>query len=62
MGERVPPVIVVPLGSGGIYIEPTSAAAFAGWYKLLPSEKKGAVVVLTGTSLKETNKIGNLML
>jgi len=48
--------------SMGIYVEPTSASAFAGWYRLSSSEKEGAVVVLTGAGLKETGKIGDLLL
>jgi len=46
----------------GIYVEPTSASAFAGWCKLSSSEKEGAVVVLTGAGLKKTGKIGDLLL
>ncbi|MFW6138196.1 MAG: pyridoxal-phosphate dependent enzyme, partial [Spirochaetota bacterium] len=48
--------------SMGIYVEPTSASALAGWRKLSSEEKEGAVVVLTGNGLKEPNKLRKLML
>ena len=45
----------------GLYVEPTSAAAAAGWRKLLSSGRVGAreqtVVYLSGIGLKATDKI-----
>jgi len=48
------------LFSAGIFVEPTSAAALAGWLKLDKNESKNAVVILTGSGLKETRKLGEL--
>ena len=52
------------LASTGLYAEPTSAAAAAAYSRLLttgiikPDEK--TVVVLTGSGLKATQRIGEL--
>ncbi|MCD6121527.1 MAG: threonine synthase [Spirochaetales bacterium] len=48
--------------SMGIYVEPTSASTLAAWEKLSPSEQDGAVLILTGSGLKETEKIVKLFL
>jgi len=48
--------------SMGIFVEPTLAATLAGWYKLSPLERDGAVVVLTGNGLKESKKLEKLLL
>ncbi|MFW6180622.1 MAG: threonine synthase [Spirochaetota bacterium] len=50
------------LVSLGLYVEPTSAAALAGWRRLPAREQEGAVVVLTGHGLKEPTKLGTLLL
>jgi len=46
----------------GFFVEPTSAAAFAGWLKLDAAERQGAVVSLTGIGLKESKKLADLFL
>ncbi len=46
----------------GLFVEPTSAAALAGWLKLDPEERDGAVVSLTGIGLKESKKLADLFL
>ena len=46
----------------GIYVEPTSASTLAAWEKLSRSEQDGAVLILTGSGLKETEKIVKLFL
>ena len=43
-----------------VYRRGASAAAFAGWLKLSPAERKGALVILTGNGLKESKKLGEL--
>ena len=48
------------LFSMGFFVEPTSAAAFAGWLKLSPAERNKALVILTGNGLKESKKLGEL--
>ena len=48
------------LFSMGFFVEPTSAAAFAGWLKLSPAERNKALVILTGSGLKESRKLGEL--
>lgn len=48
------------LFSIGIFAEPTSAAALAGWRKLKPHDKRDAVLILTGSGLKETNKLSKI--
>jgi len=48
------------LFSMGFYVEPTSAAAFAGCLKLNPAERKDALIILTGSGLKESKKLGEL--
>lgn len=45
----------------GIYVEPTSAAALAGFASLPAGEASRAVVVLTGSGLKETAKLRDLI-
>jgi threonine synthase len=44
----------------GFFVEPTSATAFAGWLKLSPAERNKALVILTGSGLKESRKLGEL--
>lgn len=48
------------LFSMGIFVEPTSAAVLAGWIKMEPQMRKNAVLMLTGSGLKETNKLMDL--
>jgi threonine synthase len=50
------------LFSLGLFVEPTSASALAGWRKLPKEEKEGALVMLTGNGLKETKKLSDLFL
>jgi threonine synthase len=50
------------LFSMGLFAEPTSASALAGWRKLPQEEKEGSLVVLTGNGLKETQKLSSLFL
>ena len=50
------------LFSMGIYVEPTSASTLAAWEKLSKSEQDGAVLILTGSGLKETEKLAELFL
>lgn len=45
----------------GVYVEPTSAAAFAGYLSLPAAESSEAVVILTGSGLKETAKLKELV-
>lgn len=45
----------------GIYVEPTSAAALAGLRRLSKDEASGAAVLLTGSGLKETAKLRELI-
>ncbi len=45
------------LFSKGIFVEPTSASVLAGWFKLEQKEREGAVLILTGSGLKETAKL-----
>ncbi len=44
----------------GIYAEPTSAAALAGWMRLSADEREDAVVLLSGNGLKESEKLAKL--
>ncbi|MCX7706867.1 MAG: threonine synthase [Anaerolineae bacterium] len=44
----------------GLFAEPTSAATLAGWRKLPPAERRGAVLILTGNGLKQTKRLGEL--
>jgi threonine synthase len=60
--------IVTALGTlarKGLYVEPTSAAAGAGLTQLLASgtvkPDESTVLVLTGTGLKASEKIGQLL-
>jgi len=48
------------LFSMGLYVEPTSAAVLAGWMKMKPEDRSGAVLILTGSGLKETEKLRKL--
>ncbi len=50
------------LFSLGLFAEPTSASALAGWRKLPPGEKEGSLIILTGNGLKETQKLSTLFL
>lgn len=50
------------LFSLGLFPEPTSASALAGWLKLPPEERGGALIMLTGHGLKETRKLEDLFL
>ncbi|MFO7850366.1 MAG: threonine synthase [Spirochaetia bacterium] len=49
------------LFSMGICVEPTSATVVAGWKKLNRALKKEAVLILTGSGLKETTKLSTLL-
>ena len=44
----------------GLFAEPTSASVLAGWRKLPPAERDGAVLILTGSGLKQTKRLGEL--
>jgi threonine synthase len=44
----------------GLFAEPTSAATLAGWRKLPAAERDGAVLILTGSGLKQTKRLGEL--
>jgi threonine synthase len=44
----------------GLFAEPTSASVLAGWRKLPPAERDGAVMILTGSGLKQTKRLGEL--
>jgi threonine synthase len=44
----------------GLFVEPTSAAALAGWRKLSPDDQRGALLILTGSGLKQTAKLEKL--
>jgi threonine synthase len=44
----------------GLFAEPTSASVLAGWRKLPPPEQDGAVMILTGSGLKQTKRLGEL--
>jgi len=44
----------------GLFVEPTSASVLAGWRKLAPAERDGAVLILTGSGLKQTKRLGEL--
>jgi threonine synthase len=46
----------------GFYVEPTSAAALAGWLKLDRAVRRNAVLLLTGNGLKESRKLADLFL
>lgn len=46
----------------GLYVEPTAAAAFAGWRTLEAAERREALVLLTGTGLKASRKLADLFL
>jgi threonine synthase len=48
------------LFSMGFFVEPTSAAALAGWLKLRPAERKNTLIILTGSGLKESTKLGEI--
>ena len=50
------------LFSLGLFVEPTSASALAGWRKLPQEDKEGALIMLTGNGLKETKKLSDLFL
>ncbi len=51
----------VYLSSKGLFVEPTSATVFAGWLKLKYEEREGAVLILTGSGLKETVKLAAIL-
>jgi threonine synthase len=44
----------------GLFAEPTSASVLAGWRKLGAAERDGAVLILTGSGLKQTKRLGEL--
>ncbi|MBN2323319.1 MAG: pyridoxal-phosphate dependent enzyme [Spirochaetes bacterium] len=44
------------LSESGIYVEPTSASVIAAWRKADKNDKEGAVLVLTGSGLKATDR------
>lgn len=44
----------------GFFAEPTSAATLAGWRKLPAAERDDAVLILTGSGLKQTKRLGEL--
>ncbi|MEJ5199411.1 MAG: threonine synthase [Anaerolineae bacterium] len=44
----------------GLFAEPTSAATLAGWRKLPAADRRGAVLILTGSGLKQTQRLGGL--
>lgn len=44
----------------GLYVEPTSAVALAGWFKLPKEERENALILLTGHGLKESEKLAKL--
>ena len=48
------------LFSLGLFVEPTSASVLAAWLKLPKEEREDAVLVLTGSGLKETRKLAEL--
>jgi len=48
------------LFSMGLYVEPTSATVLAGWKKLDIDLRRDAVLILTGSGLKETAKLSTL--
>jgi threonine synthase len=48
------------LYSMGIFVEPTSASVLAGWLKADKSLREGALLLLTGSGLKETAKLASL--
>ena len=48
------------LFSLGLFVEPTSATVLAGWLQLAPAQREGAVLILTGTGLKQTAKLSQL--
>jgi threonine synthase len=50
------------LFSWGLFSEPTSASAFAGWLKMPPKERRRSLILLTGNGLKETRKLAELFL
>lgn len=50
------------LFSMGLFVEPTSATVLAAWLKMAPEEKESAVLILTGSGLKETKKLGEMRL
>ncbi len=45
----------------GVFAEPTSAAAYAAWRRLGPSERADSVVILTGHGLKQLAKLTALL-
>jgi len=49
------------LSGSGIYVEPTSASTLAAWLKLDREDQKSAVLILTGSGLKATDRYGSLM-
>jgi threonine synthase len=50
------------LFSLGLFAEPTSASALAGWLKMPPKERGRTLILLTGNGLKETRKLSELFL
>ncbi len=46
----------------GIFVEPTSASVFAAWYKLEVAERENALLILTGSGLKEVKKLVELFI
>lgn len=49
------------LFSMGLYVEPTSAAALAGWLKMPSQDRDGALLILTGSGLKESAKLAEIL-
>ena len=48
------------LFSLGLFVEPTSASALAGWFKMPLKERRRTLILLTGNGLKETGKLSEL--
>ncbi len=46
----------------GVFVEPTSAAVLAAWYKLEVTERENALLILTGSGLKEVKKLVELFI
>ena len=49
------------LFSMGVFVEPTSASVLAAWRELDRPLREGALLVLTGSGLKETSKLAKLL-
>jgi threonine synthase len=48
------------LSESGIYVEPTSASVLAAWRKAEKKDREGAVLILTGSGLKATDRYSAL--